>query len=102
MTLIRRVVGSVAFYPVTLTYIAGVAMMALAVAGKIRVDVAVLASAVFACLAVVIALDREVRTVHRLVNSQHDVLIARVKQLVDALVAAGVTIPTEPHPGGKR
>jgi predicted transporter len=99
---IRRVVHSVAFYPVTLTYLAG-AMITVAVVGDgLRLDIGLVLLGLFAVLVIMLSMSREVGTVHTLVNSQHDALLAkigamalRIDELLGALIAAGVSIPQD-------
>lgn len=93
MTGFRQVVRAVAFYPISAVY-AAVAVVVAAVAGHtLRPDVALVIIGMAALLVLQLSMRHEVSTVHGLVNSQHDALVARIDQLTAALVAAGVQVP---------
>lgn len=96
---LRRFLHASALYPVSLCYLTAVLALVLTVSGALTLPMAVVGLALTAVLIVLIAMRREMSTVHRLVNSQHDQLVARIDQLVAALIAAGVAIPAEAeHP----
>lgn len=101
MSRLRRFTSSIAFYPVTAVYVAAAAASA-AVAGRyLRLDLALVIVALVAVMAIQLSMRHEVRTVHHLVNSQRDELVARIDQLTAALVAAGLPVPDD-RPGGRQ
>lgn len=93
MRAVQRVLRSVAFYTATLTYLSGVAVAFGVAAGWLRFDVGLILFAACAILVVLVATHRSVEVVHGLVNSQHDAMVERIDELLDALTAAGVSIP---------
>lgn len=94
---VHRLTDSIMFRPALTIYVSSVLAAAAAAAGWVRVDVSLLLVGVVTALAVMASMQREIRLVHSLVNSQHDALIARIAQLSDALTAAGATVPTGPR-----
>ncbi|HEU4539663.1 MAG TPA: hypothetical protein VFR23_00925 [Jiangellaceae bacterium] len=99
---LRAVVASVAFYPVTLVYLAASMTTVAVVGGVVRLDVGLLLLGLASVLVILISMRREVGTVHHLVNAQHDALLAkigamalRIDQLLDTLTEAGVAIPAD-------
>lgn len=102
MAPLKRAVQSVAFYPVTVLYLAGTAIAAFVVGGWLRFDLGLVLFAAAAILLVLISTHREVGTVHVLVDGHHHALVElvdkmanRINQLVDALLEAGVTVPKD-------
>jgi hypothetical protein len=97
---LRRVSRTAAFYPVTIVYLAAAVDIAAIAGGAVRLDIGLALLGLLAVLVVLLAMRREVGSVHTLVNSQHDALVAtidamsrRIEQLVDALHEAGVQVP---------
>lgn len=97
---LRRVSRTATFYPVTIVYIAAIVDLTAVVGGAIRLDVGMVLLGLLALLVVLLSMRREVGSVHTLVNSQHDALVAtvramsrRIEELVDALHEAGVQVP---------
>lgn len=116
MRRLREIVGSVSFYPVTLTYLAAT-VLAAAVANKvIQLAIGLILLSLFTFIVILLSMHREVNKVHTLVNSQHDALVGklkemsqrndelaetvsamalRIEELLDTLRAAGVPIPQD-------
>ena len=85
-------------YPVTAVYLGGVTVVVLVSESELDFAYGLLALTLVTLVAVMIAAWRELRTVHRLVNSQRDELLERIEVLVDCLRSSGVQIPaTEQH-----
>lgn len=95
MVSVQRLAQSVVFYPVTAVYVAGSVILALVVGGQMQFDVGLLLFTAVTGLVLIGATRREVTKVHHLVNSQRDLLLERIDQLVEALLAAGVRVPTD-------
>ena len=90
---VKRVTHSVAFYPVSVVYIAAAVDLSAIVGEAIRFDVGLVLLGLLAVLVILLSMRREVSNVHTLVNSQHDALVARIDQLLAALTEAGVQVP---------
>jgi hypothetical protein len=97
---LRRVAAAPAFYPASTMWLAAALVLAAAAGHILRLDVGLALLTLFAVLVILISMRREVTSVHELVNSQHDVLVARVEtmadrigQLIGALESAGVAVP---------
>lgn len=96
----QRIAQSVVFYPVTVVYLSGSLILALVVGGWLQFDAGLLMLAAITGLVLLVATYRDIGVVHGLVNSQHDVLVRRIEQLLKALTAAGVQIPHDEQGGG--
>jgi uncharacterized protein YoxC len=92
-THLRRVIAACAFYPVTWTYLAGVAVIMSISEGLVSVSAGLIALSLLALLIALIFTRKEVQKVHILVNSQRDELVERIDQLVTALHDAGAAVP---------
>lgn len=97
---LRRVVTSTAFYPLSTLWVAAMLILSAVVGGALRLDVGLTLLTLSAVLIVVLAMRRDVSTVHSLVNSQRDELVTtikemgdRIRQLIVALQEAGVAVP---------
>ncbi len=91
----RRVERSVVGYPLTGVYLAGTAVAVLISADLLPLAPGLLGLLVVAGLMLMVGIRREVATVHWLVNSQRDVLLDRIDQLIATLTDAGVVVPDE-------
>ena len=92
-TVIKKAKESIVIRPLTSVYVAGV-LTAMGVSSRVVTLTVGLLLLTFITLMVVLnSLVREVKVVHVLVNSQRDVLLSRISDLVDALNAAGITLP---------
>ena len=94
MSVLRRAVRACAFYPVTWTYVAGVAVILAMSADVVNLGGGLIMLSFLAVLIALVFTHREVHEVHLLVNSQRE-LIERIEQLIAALDAAGVGVPAE-------
>jgi hydrogenase-4 membrane subunit HyfE len=93
MNLVRRLLATCTFYSITTLYLAAVAAIILTVQGAVSITAAAAALFALAVLLILAEMHREVRKVHTLVNSQRDLLLARIDQLINTLEAAGVSVP---------
>lgn len=100
MSYVKRAVHSATFYPISILWLAGMAIAAFVAGGWLRFDVGLILFAVAAIMLVLVSTHRELGTVHVLVDGQHHALVElvermgdRINQLVDALKAAGVQVP---------
>ena len=84
------------FYPTTAMYLTGVVVACGISADLFSRDVGLVVLTVMASLLILVALTREVRTVHTLVNSHRDELLERIDQLLNTLHSAGVEVPDDP------
>lgn len=88
---------SVAIRPVTEVYLIGVTMIVLTVNKVLTLSEGIF---IFGMTTVVILLTtmyKELVQVHTLVNSQHDDLLKRIEDLLDALHANDVEVPGGPN-----
>jgi hypothetical protein len=92
---LRRVARSAAFYPVTVVYLAAVLALIGVVGGVLSLEVGLTALGFVAMLVVLVSMRGDVGQIHVLVNSQHDALLERVDELLDALHEAGVAAPKD-------
>jgi hypothetical protein len=99
---LRRLAGSISFRPVLTVYVGAVIDAWAVASGYVRTEVGVLLLGFVAVMVLLSGMRREVATVHKLVNSQHDALVDRVDQLLDALETAGVSIPDSTTKGAHR
>lgn len=90
---VHRHVRSVAFYPVTLTYAAGVCSLILVTEQYVTIETAIIAMAGLALILIILSTNRELRQVHREVEEHHRELCERIEQLMQALNDADVPIP---------
>lgn len=94
---LKKLLDSPALWPTTGVYLSGVLAMMLGANGLVTVLQGTSMFSVLTLLILLRSVQVELRTVHLLVNSQHDALVARIGQLCDLLSAAGVTIPPDPN-----
>ena len=99
---LQRALRSTAFYSVTLVYLAAVGIGIAVSEDMMRFDVGLVLLASVAVLSIVGSMRIEVGKVHTLVNSQHDVMVAkigamslRIDELLGTLLAAGVKVPED-------
>ena len=93
---VQQFLHSPSSYPITIVYLAGLALAITVSEGIVDLSAGIAVLTLVAILAVLIALLREMRVVHTLVNSQRDELLLRIDVLVEALKDAGVAIPPSP------
>jgi uncharacterized protein (DUF58 family) len=84
---------SVSIYAVSAVYAFGVLAMTLISTGDLMLIFGIIALGLVTVLIALIALHRETRRVHVLVNGQHTALIERVNQLIATLQESGVGVP---------
>lgn len=96
----RAIIRSLAFYPVTLTYLLAIAMLAAVLAGRLRLDVAFALFTLTVIAILLTATHREVTRIRALVDAQHDEMLrtinrmsTRIGQLLQALRRADVPVP---------
>lgn len=91
--ILTRITHSVIFYPISIVYLSAALVVALAAGHWIRFDVgfALLTLVVIATL--LVSTRRELTLVYSRANAQHGAQMARIEQLIDALIAAGVAVP---------
>lgn len=97
---LRRLATAPSTRPALTIYVAAVLLAWAFAAGYLRGDVALILLGIATALVVIGDLHHEIRTVHGLVNVQHDALLRRIDQLVVTLTQAGVSIP--PYDTGSR
>jgi CHASE1-domain containing sensor protein len=90
-----RLAHAPATRPALTVYVAAVVDAWAVVEGVLAVDLGLILLGVVTGLVIMCSLHHEVTAVHKLVNSQHDALTARVDQLLATLAAAGVQAPHE-------
>lgn len=90
---LHRLRQSVVVYPSTGIWLAGSTALIAMAAGKLRLDIGLVLLALLTVLLIQLGMRREVRKVHVLVNSQRDLLLSRIDQLIAALRTAGVDVP---------
>lgn len=89
----RTLTKTMAFYPVTAVYLAGVAVAIGITAQLIELSSGVLVLTAIAFLAVLLSMFREVQVVHYLLDIQRNELLGRIAELVESLHEAGVETP---------
>lgn len=93
---VQRALKAAPLWPVTAVYLAGTACLMALAGGLMNLSQAVTVFGVFTLLVILVGVLRELRTVHSLVNSQHDALVARIGQLHQAMTVAKIAIPIDP------
>ncbi len=88
---------SASAFPITTIYGVGVFIFVLMQRGEIGLATGITSLSIIALLAMNVSISRELRVVHILVNSQHEALVARVNQLLDALDKADAKVPDVPE-----
>jgi len=93
-------------YPLATFWLIAMVIVPLTVADTIQLNTTLIILTGAALILVVVASHKatvalrvDVEQVHTLVNSQHDDLVARVSQLIDALEVGGVAVPQDPKEG---
>lgn len=99
---LRKLVGTIVFYPVTFVYLVGVAVAVAVAHGQVGLGMGLLILTGLTVAALLVATFREVRVVHYLVNSQRDLLLRRIADLIDTLNEAGVPLPEHEKVEGRR
>lgn len=92
----RRLLGSAAFYPLTLIWLLGVTMAVLVSLGGLDLTPGLAILGFVALILTQTACRLELGVVHQLVNRQHDELVERIGQLKDTLQDSNVPIPDPP------
>jgi hypothetical protein len=98
----RAAIKSPSTYAITTVYGAGVLLVVAVTRDWVEVEAGIYGLSALTLLAVLITTLREVHTVHVLVNSQRDELLARIGALTEALNAAGVALPKQRQPDDER
>lgn len=93
MKFLTDVSRSAGLYPISLLYVAAVAIVCAVASSVLTPGVAVIALGLVAILSACFATWRELRKVHVLVNGQRTELIARIDQLTELLIRSGVVVP---------
>lgn len=86
---LRHVRQTPVLYPITACYIFGVISIVIAAAGWLPVGEVIIGFGFLCVLVLLAGTHHEVVVIHR----QNEVLVARVEQLGDALLRAGVIVP---------
>lgn len=84
-------------YPVTASYVSAVIVIMGISAHTFTLGYGIAILGLTMILIILAVMLREVFTVHVLVNNQHDDLVARVDQLILAMMAANIEIPEDPN-----
>ena len=93
LKMLRKPFSSLTLYPITTVYVAGVTVAVGIGLSWFDINAGLIALTAISLTVVLIALTREVRIVHHLVNAQRDALLLRIDDLVDSLNEAGVALP---------
>lgn len=95
MNRLARVARSASTYSVSLVWVAGIALAAGVQRDAVAFSVGALGFTLIAVLAVLVAMLREMRTVHALVEIQRIELTGRIVELTTALKDAGIPVPRQ-------
>ncbi len=93
----KEVRKSASTFPITALYVFGVLIILLIQEGIIGVATGISTLSLITILALLVAITKELRAIHILVNSQHDVLITRIYQLINILNIADIDVPDDPN-----
>lgn len=93
---IQALLQTPSLYPVTACYLSAVTVIMLVTQGWLSGEFGVLVLGIVSVLIVLVQMQRDLNTVHHLVNSYTDKLDDRITQLTDTLTDAGVQVPDEP------
>lgn len=96
MKFLRRVVHAYSLWQVTVVYVMAVIAIVLVEQGAVGISTSVIVLGAVTATVILVTIRRELHVVHTLVNSQHDSLVARIDQLIEVLLAAGIEIPHQP------
>jgi len=92
---VRKVISSVAFYPITVMYLAAVAVLSLVVASVLRLDAGVLLLGLVAVFLIIATVQREVEHFHKIMDDERDLCIARIELLAQTLRDHGINVPED-------
>lgn len=101
-TPLQKALYSASGWPITILYVGASSVASLMAANVLGVAPGLILIAVLFCMMLVVSVSREIKSVHHLVNSQRDELLARIDQLIQVLVAADITVPRATEKGKER
>ncbi len=87
-------------FPITSLYVYGIVIILLIQRDVIGVATGIAMLSLIAVLTLFIAITKELRAVHVLVNSQQDALLTRIDQLTSTLNVADIDVPDDPRSKG--
>lgn len=87
------------FYPLSTAWLASMTLLALVAGDTLDLTPALVIETVMILTLMFISLNRQLRIVHKLINSQRTELLAFNRTLIDSLKAAGLPVPDEPTSG---
>lgn len=91
--LCSKAVDATIVRPISVVWVIASVMIAMAFQDAVYIVACIVVLGIAALGAVVLSVRTELEVVHRLVNSQHDLLVARVEQLTEALEDHAVPVP---------